>query len=214
MKIRVARNNPLQSVPIRWDTYNIDTASGETVLGALQYIYEHHDSTLAFQYGCRFKGCGLCTIRINGKARLACMTRVEDGMELSPLEHFPVIRDLAINRRPLARFLNLQHLHLVLSRDRELPTTFQVPSQYEKLAQCIECLACLSECPFFNMENAGFGGPLTFVKLAQLHFDPRDILDRKAQARALGVSTCMECESKCRCPLGVPIYQAAIQPFL
>ncbi|MBI5117989.1 2Fe-2S iron-sulfur cluster binding domain-containing protein, partial [Candidatus Poribacteria bacterium] len=201
MKVRVARIDPLEDTIRKWDTYDIDLAGGETVLGALQYIYKHHDSTLAFQYGCRFKGCGLCTMKINGQARLACMTKAEDGMELSPLNHLPVLRDLAIDRRSMTKYLNLHRLHLVISRDRELPTVFAVPPSYEKLAACIECLACMSECPSFDLENGAFAGPLTFVKLAQLHFDPRDILDRKAQAKTLGISACIECKTKCRCPL-------------
>jgi len=214
LKIRVARHEALQETAPRCETYDISLESGETVLGALGYIYENLDSTLAFQYGCRFKGCGLCTMIINGKARLACMTRVEDGMELSPLNHFPVIRDLVVDRRALTRFLRLHQLHLTWSKDKELASVFQVPSPYEKLAGCVECLACMSECPSFSLGSKGFGGPLTFVKLAQLHFDPRDALDRKAQAKALGISTCLECEIKCSCPLGVPIHKIAIKSLL
>jgi succinate dehydrogenase/fumarate reductase iron-sulfur protein len=186
---------------------------GETVLGALQHIYEYQDSSLAFQYGCRFKGCGLCTMKINGRARLACATRVEEGMEFSPLDHLPVLRDLAIDRRPLTEFLARNQLYLIPSSEKKLPAVFEIPPPYQQLAQCVECLACVSECPSFELSNERFGGPLTFVKLAQLHVDPRDTLDRKAQAKALGIDACLTCTAKCSCPIGVPIRKAAIQPL-
>ena len=57
-----------------------------------------------------------------------------------------------------------------------------------------------------DQEKRSFGGPLTFVKLAQLHFDPRDSEDRRAQAKALGVGTCRSCQTRCACPIGVRIY--------
>ena len=70
------------------------------------------------------------------------------------------------------------------------------------------------ECPRFDLQDRGFGGPLSFVKLAQLHFDPRDSRDRRAQAKALGVRSCLSCRPRCSCPVGVPIYRAAIEPLL
>ena len=213
MQIRLTRFDPFRDAQPRWETYDIPIAEGETVLGALQHIYESQDSTLAFQYGCRFKGCGLCTMKINGRARLACSTRVEEGMELSPLDRLPVLRDLAIDRRPMTEFLARNQLYLVPSKEKKLPAVFEIPHPYGQLAHCVECLACVSECPSFGLKNERFGGPLTFVKLAQLHFDPRDTLDRKAQAKALGIAVCLECKTRCSCPAGVPIRKAAIQPL-
>ena len=89
-----------------------------------------------------------------------------------------------------------------------------VPEAYAELADCTECLACMAGCPSFDLDDGSFGGPLAFVKLAQLHFDPRDGEDRRAQAKALGLATCPSCESRCTCPVGVPIYRAAIEPLL
>jgi succinate dehydrogenase/fumarate reductase iron-sulfur protein len=187
---------------------------GESVLGALQRIRESLDSTLAFRYGCRFKGCGLCSVEIDGRALPACMIRAKDGMEVGPLRSFPVLRDLAIDRRPLAELFARRQLHLLLPEGQKLPASFDVPPAYGVVAKCTECLACLAGCPSFDLEDESFGGPLTFVKLAQLHFDPRDGRDRRAQAKLLGVTTCLSCETRCSCPIGVPIYRTAIEPLL
>jgi succinate dehydrogenase / fumarate reductase iron-sulfur subunit len=214
LKLLVSRFDPVRESRPRWQEFDLPGAEGETVLGALQLIRRSLDSTLAFRYGCRFKGCGLCTVEINGRALPACMIRAKEEMTVSALRSFPVLRDLAIDRRPVTEFFARQQLHLALPEAGERPALFRVPPTYDDLARCTECLACLAECPSFDLRDGSFGGPLTFVKLAQLHFDPRDGQDRRAQARSLGVGTCLSCETRCSCPIGVPIYRAAIEPLL
>ncbi len=223
MKLRVSRFDPLSEPHARWQEFDVPDVEGESVLGVLQRIRELFDSTLAFRYGCRFRGCGLCTLEIDGRALPACMIRAKEGMELGPLASFPVLRDLVVDRRPLTQFFARHKLHLILPADGELPASFEVPPAYGDLAKCTECLACLATCPSFDVDNLddpddpekpGFGGPLGFVKLAQLHFDPRDSEDRRAQAKALGVGTCRSCQTQCSCPIGVRIRASAIEPLL
>jgi len=214
MRIQVARFNKKNDSSFQNEQFDVSISPGETVLGALQRIYEFKDSSLAFRYGCRFKDCGLCTIKINGKAQMACTTGVEEGMELHPLDHFPVIRDLFIDRRPITNFFLDHQIYLVQSKEDKPAKRINVPKEYQNLTHCTECLACLSECPSFDLNNKHFGGPLTFVKLAQFHYDPRDTIDRKNQAKHLGITTCIACKTKCRCPNGIPIFSAAIKLFL
>jgi len=214
LKIRVRRFDPGRDPEPRWEVFDLPVAFGESVLGVLQRIRETSDSTLAFRYGCRFKGCGLCTVEIDGRPLPACMTRARDGMEVGPLGSFPVLRDLAIDRCPLAELFARHQLHLLPPEGEKPSPSFEVPPAYGELAKCTECLACLVGCPSFDLESGRFGGPLAFVKLAQLHLDPRDGEDRRAQAKALGVASCRSCEDRCSCPVGVPIYRAAIRPFL
>ncbi len=214
MRIQVARFDPQEDAQPQLEEFEIAVAENETVLGALQYIYEHKDSSLGFRYGCRFKGCGLCTIKINGRARPACTTKVKDGMVLEPMDHFPVLRDLCVDRRPITDFFAHHKLYLVPPKEKKIMIHFKVPGVYDQLVSCTECLACLSECSSFQIDNKKFGGPLTFVKLAQLHHDPRDTLDRRSQAKDLGISACIDCKTKCRCPNGIPIFRLAIKPFL
>ena len=40
---------------------------------------------LAFRFGCRARNCGVCTIDINGRPRVACRARVKDGDKLSAI---------------------------------------------------------------------------------------------------------------------------------
>jgi succinate dehydrogenase/fumarate reductase iron-sulfur protein len=211
LRIRVRRFDPDADSQPRAEEFDLDVESGESVLGVLQRIRESSDSTLAFRYGCRFKGCGLCTVEIDGRPLPACMIRAKEGMEVAPLRSFPVLRDLVIDRRPLAERFAGWRLHLLPAGGDELPASFEVSAVYGELAACTECMACMAACPSFEVEDESFGGPLTFVKLAQLHLDPRDGEDRRAEARALGLGRCDSCETRCSCPVGVPIYRCAIQ---
>ena len=215
MKIRVSRFDPEREPAPRREEFDVSGVDpGESVLGVLQRIREFVDSTLAFRFGCRFKGCGLCTVEIDGRALPACMIRATEGMEVGPLRSFPVLRDLVVDRRPLTAFFARQQLYLASGDGEGLPVAFEVPPAYAVLARCTECLACLAGCPSFDLQDESFGGPLSFVKLAQLHFDPRDQRDRRAQAKSLGVTTCLSCQSRCTCPVGVPVYRSAIEPLL
>jgi succinate dehydrogenase / fumarate reductase iron-sulfur subunit len=215
VKIRVSRFDPDRDSAPRREEFDVPgVENGESVLGILQRIRESLDSTLAFRFGCRFKGCGLCTVEIDGRALPACMIRAKEGMEVGPLRSFAVVRDLVVDRRPLTEFFARQQLYVVPAEEGKLPASFEVPPAYGVLARCTECLACLAECPRFDPRDESFGGPLTFVKLAQLHCDPRDGRDRRAQAESLGVAACLSCESRCACPLGVPIYRTAIESLL
>ena len=155
LKLRVSRFDPLSEPHARWQEFDVPDVEGESVLGVLQRIRELFDSTLAFRYGCRFKGCGLCTLEIDGRALPACMIRAKEGMEVGPLGSFPVLRDLVVDRRPLTEFFARHKLHLVLPADGELPATFEVPPAYDDLAKCTECLACLATCPSFDVGNLG-----------------------------------------------------------
>ncbi|SVC32387.1 uncharacterized protein METZ01_LOCUS285241, partial [marine metagenome] len=40
-------------------------------------------SDLSFRYGCRNRTCGICTVDINGKPRIACRSRVRAGDKVS-----------------------------------------------------------------------------------------------------------------------------------
>ena len=47
------------------------------VLDVLLQAQEEKIDDLSFRYGCRARNCGVCTVNINGKPRLACRARVK-----------------------------------------------------------------------------------------------------------------------------------------
>jgi succinate dehydrogenase/fumarate reductase iron-sulfur protein len=151
-------------------------------------------------------------VEVNGVPRLACLTRAEDGMTIAPLKNLPRLRDLIVDRSPLDERLATERLYVVSDKPRALEA-FRVPEIYKRLIGCLECYGCVSTCPRFDWRNETFGGPYVFVRLAQLHLDPRDTDNRQAQAHSLGIESCRDCAA-CRCVKGIAIRKDAIETLL
>jgi succinate dehydrogenase/fumarate reductase iron-sulfur protein len=193
-------------------SYSVPLDAGCTVLSALLYIREHIDPTLAFRYGCRCTKCGECAVDVDGRPRLACLTRAKGDMTISPLDNLPLVRDLVVDRSPIDKKLSEHRLYVIPNVERPL-ASLSVPEEYKNLIGCLECYGCLSSCPDFDWRDEAFGGPYVFVRLAQLHLDPRDNCDRPAQAVSLGVQRCKDC-AQCVCVKGIPIRRTAIATLL
>ena len=193
-------------------SYSVPLKADSTVLSALLYISENIDPTLAFRYGCRCTKCGECAVDVDGRPRLACLARARDDMTVSPLDNLPPVRDLVVDRSPIDKKLSEHRLYVVPNIENAL-ADLSVPEKYKKLIGCLECYGCLSSCPYFDWRDEGFGGPYVFVRLAQLHLDPRDKHDRLAQASSLGIERCKDC-TQCVCVKGIPIRRAAIATLL
>lgn len=81
----------------KWINYEVPMEEGMTVLGVLDYIYEYVDSSLAYYQSCRNGRCKGCWVVVNGKAVLSCKAIATDGMKISSLEKFALIRDLVVD---------------------------------------------------------------------------------------------------------------------
>ena len=136
------------------------------VLDVLLQAQEESLDDLSFRYGCRARNCGVCTIDINGKPRLACRARVKDGDIISPISTLPVIKDLIVKRdnisRQLVGFNNI-------SNNNNL--NIEAEKSYHNLTACIECYACLHNCPLHKLndlklsqkeESFKYGNPFLF----------------------------------------------------
>jgi succinate dehydrogenase/fumarate reductase iron-sulfur protein len=193
-EIRISRYNPETDPGPVFKEYRLPRTERKTVLEALLTIYEEVDSTLLFQFGCRYEICGKCAVKVNGRPALACKTPLEDVTILEPLDGFPVIRDLAVDR---SRILDgLREQELVLSPVERTETALQ-PSDFFLLLRCNECLSCLSICPLF-LQGRSEGGPLFNVRTAELDSDVRDAKERSKQMRSSFLcTTCQACTSFC-----------------
>ena len=77
----------------------VEVNEGEVVLDVIHRIQATQMGDLAVRWNCKAGKCGSCSMEINGKPRLACMTRMntfadEETVTITPLRAFPVIRDL------------------------------------------------------------------------------------------------------------------------
>ena len=77
----------------------VDANEGEVVLDVIHRVQATQMSDLAVRWNCKAGKCGSCSMEINGKPRLACMTRMnsyaeDETITVTPLRAFPVIKDL------------------------------------------------------------------------------------------------------------------------
>lgn len=97
VKIKVFRFDPSVDQKPYYDEFNVPYDKDETILAALHYIRENFDSSLTYRYSCETGCCSICSVRINGKAGLACKVKMlEEDIVLEPVKKDKVLRDLAM----------------------------------------------------------------------------------------------------------------------
>ena len=179
--------------------------------------------------GCLEGSCGSCTVRVGGRAVLACEARIGDvqrGREpisIEPLGRFPVVRDLVVDRSRQDEALARVRLAASAppevdgpSPDPDRPPVIELPAARElrsALAACIGCGACVEACPETGAGRP-FVGPEAIAsnRLARLHPRP-DAARDDALARALmgrgGVADCANAQACVEaCPADVPLVEA------
>ncbi len=207
--IRVKRGEEISEYDVKVDRFT-------TVLDSLIHIREIQDRTLQFRYSCRMAMCGSCAMRINGKPKLACRTLVSEvgrSIDLAPMNHFKVVRDLVTNLSPFfSKYRSvrpyLEGNALVSKKDpEEMIKSPQIGKpEFLESNYCIQCGLCYSACPIVSSDG-DFIGP---AALNVAYRYSSDFRDRGLEARSQvvlspeGMSRCHfagECTEVC--PKGV-----------
>jgi len=132
--VKIFRFNPSLDTESRYESYQVPYI-GYTVLGVLEHIYKHHDSSLAYRTGCLGKGsgrCGACPVMVNGRPALSCQIMAEPGMTVDPHPKFEIIRDLVVD------------LNRVRDGGARPPVTIKITVDGDK---CTGCRDCFHICP-------------------------------------------------------------------
>ena len=204
-KVKIYRYNPEKENSGAQVEYTAQFKPGMSVLDLLHQIHDEQDATLAYRYSCRGAICGTCAIKINGQARLACKTQVNDMLKesdavtLEPLTHFDVIKDLVVDQRTM--WQEIENTMPWLVRDKELADermTYETHldkihlDQLNRSADCIKCGCCYADCPKVD-DSPEFIGPAVSIQIYKQVFDPRDTqLDSRKEmsSRENGVFDC------------------------
>src|SRR5688572_22312367 len=111
INVRVLRQDgPGQ--PSYWQRHQIQYEDNMNVISVLQRIASQattvegeRTAPVVWDCGCLEEVCGACTMVINGRVRQSCSALVDrllednpEEIELRPMQKFPVIRDLVIDR--------------------------------------------------------------------------------------------------------------------
>ena len=103
--------------------YQVEVNEGEVVLDVLHRLQATQANDLAIRWNCKAGKCGSCSMEINGRPRLACMTRMSTFTPEETLTITPMRADLValFERDELAKYYT----------GEELPGT-RVPQAEEK----------------------------------------------------------------------------------
>lgn len=160
---------------------------GMVVLDVIHRIQAEQAGDLACRWNCKAGKCGSCSMEINGKPRLSCMTRMDiykedEVITVQPLKTFPVIKDLVCdvswnytqNKRikpfkPAAKGADGNYRMMQEDVDR-----------VQEFRKCIECYLCQNVCHVLRDQDKKdeFVGPRFMIRLASLEMHPLDTANR------------------------------------
>ncbi len=180
--------------------YTEEVEEGMVVLDMLHKVQANQANDLAIRWNCKAGKCGSCSVEINGKPRLACMTRMnqlpaEGKIMVQPLKTFPLVKDLVTdvkwnyqqNKRikpfkPTPPGADGKHRMMQADADR-----------VQEFRKCIECFLCQNVCHILrdHGKKKHFVGPRFIVRVASLEMHPLDTEDRiPALKEELGSGWC------------------------
>src|ERR687896_2766861 len=100
MKLSIYRYDPEKDSKPYMKDYEVKLEQSDRMLLDALVKVKAQDDTLAFRRSCREGVCGSDAMNINGKNRLACITKlveVKEPVVIRPLPGLPVIRDLIVD---------------------------------------------------------------------------------------------------------------------
>jgi fumarate reductase iron-sulfur subunit len=191
-----------------FETYEVPRLPAQTVLDVVTHIQRRIDPTLAYRFACRVGMCGSCAMTVNGKARWTCRTHVQavagDGaLEIAPLSHLPVIRDLVTDMRDFFDKWARAKGEFVPTATRRDPFAAVDPASAARRSvdaaiECIGCGVCYASCDVVGW-NPAYLGPAALNRAWTLVNDVRDGGRGARLAAVAGDAGCHACHTHQSC---------------
>jgi len=206
-------NSEMDYLPSYID-YDVDVTHENVILDILTHIKNEMDGTLSYRRSCRHGICGICSVKVNGKAILACKENVLKLVEtygttltIEPLSIKRAMKDLIIDKEDF--WVKHDQIKPYLISDVEEHPEHEhivTPAEAEELLEadyCIQCGACHYSCPALEI-NEQFIGPAAFAKAYRFEADVRDdahverldVINQPEQG-VWDCVKCMECAEVC-----------------
>jgi len=173
-------------------SYEVEVGTGMVVLDVLHKIQADQANDLALRWNCKAGKCGSCSMEINGKPKLSCMTRMnsfgpDETITVQPLKTFPIIKDLVTDVS--WNYEQNKRIPKFKPRPREADGTHRMYQEdvdrVQEFRKCIECYLCQDTCHVIRDRDRkdAFVGPRFMIRLASLEMHPLDDDDRIPEIR-------------------------------
>lgn len=168
--------------------FEAEAQEGMVVLDLMHKIQAEQANDLAIRWNCKAGKCGSCSVEINGKPKLACMTRMNEYEESetitnTPLKTFPVIKDLVTDVSwNYTQNKRIKPVKLAIEAKTEKGYVMyqEDVDRVQEFRKCIECYLCQDVCHVLRDHDKkdAFVGPRFMIRVASLEMHPLDIEDR------------------------------------
>jgi succinate dehydrogenase iron-sulfur subunit len=223
--VRIRRQAGPQEKP-HWEEFQVRNRAGLNVITILRDIAENPvtqdgkgTTPVTYEANCLEEVCGACAMLINGYPRQACSALARDlpkPIRLEPLQKFPIVRDLAVDRSIM--FDSLKRTKCWIPIDGTYPLgegPRMAPEQQEKgypLSRCISCGNCLEICPKVN-EHSHFVGAAIVSQVRLFNMHPTGAMHAAERLEALmgegGIEDCDNAQNCVKvCPKGIPLTES------
>jgi succinate dehydrogenase / fumarate reductase iron-sulfur subunit len=181
-RFHIYRWSPDDGANPRLDTYTVDLAEiAPMVLDALIKIKNDIDTTLTFRRSCREGICGSCAMNIDGTNTLACLKPIDEvkgDVNIYPLPHMPVVKDLVPDLSHVyAQYESIQPWLQADSPpppDKERLQSEEERAKLDGLWECILCFCCSTSCPSYWWNGDRYLGPAILLQAYRWLADSRD----------------------------------------
>jgi succinate dehydrogenase / fumarate reductase, iron-sulfur subunit len=151
------------------------------VLDALIKIKNEVDPTLTFRRSCREGICGSCAMNIDGGNTLACLKPIETvkgPVNVSPLPHMPVVKDLVPDlTQAYAQYRSVKpwmQADTPAPPDGERLQSKEERARLDGMWECILCFCCSTSCPSYWWNGDRYLGPAVLLAAYRWIADSRD----------------------------------------
>ena len=169
--------------------YNCDVTEGMVVLDVMHRIQADEANDMAVRWNCKAGKCGSCSVEINGRPKLACMTRMneyrpDETVMITPLKAFPIIKDtvtdVSWNYKQNLKIKPFSPAQNKNNTEKGLVMQQVDVERTQHFRKCIECYLCQNVCHIIRDQDAKekFVGPRFMIRLASLEMHPMDDADR------------------------------------
>jgi len=206
-----------------WEEFMIPHRPNLNVVSALMYIQKNpvnikgeKTTPVVWESNCLEEVCGACSMIINGKARQACtalIDELEQPIVLEPLDKFPLVKDLMVDRETLFEALRKVKAWIEIDGSYDLGPGPRQAGDVQQvrydLSRCMTCGVCAQSCPNYNSKTS-FIGPAAVGQAHLFNLHPTGEMNKKERLQALmGPGGIMECgnSQNCvrACPKGIPL---------